>query len=403
YAGTKAKATGFFRVERVDGRWWFVDPDGHLFLSLGADVIGPAMATPAAGREAFFRELPPPELLPARRRDGDPGVSFFSWNLLRRLGEGWVSGWVDLTLRRMDAWGLNTTANWSDERLWESRRKPYVVPLASWLTEVSYLGLPDVYSDSFAREADERARRQCAPRRDDPWLLGYFPANEPPFPQKELQTVGLVLAGPPTATRAALEKWLAAGDTPERRKEFVGEAFDRYVAITSAAVKRHDPSHLNLGMRSGGRPTAAEIRAARAFDVYSVNIYDVEVPAPRVREIADLTGKPILIGEFHFGTPGRGMAASLVQVRDQRERGRAYRYYVENAFAMPELVGTHYFQWADQPSTGRFDGENYNIGFVDVTDRPYPDLVEALKETHRRVLGLHSGETAPFPDRPSAN
>ena len=70
---------------------------------------------------------------------------------------------------------------------------------------------------------------------------------------------------------------------------------------------------------------------------------------------------------------------------------------------MPELVGTHYFQWADQPSTGRFDGENDNIGLVDVTDRPYPELVEALKETHRRVLGLHSGELQHFPDRPAAN
>ena len=50
-----------------------------------------------------------------------------------------------------------------------------------------------------------------------------------------------------------------------------------------------------------------------------------------MKQIAELTGKPILIGEFHFGVPGRGLAASLVQVRDQRERGRAYRYYVENA------------------------------------------------------------------------
>jgi hypothetical protein len=403
YVGTSAKATGFFRVEKADGRWWFVDPDGHLFLSMGADVIRPESATPAPGREAFFRAVPPPTLLPAPRPDSEPGASFFTWNLLRRFGESWFSRWADFTFRRMDAWGLNTVANWSDDRLWEAKRKPYVIPLASWLTDVSYLGLPDVYSDEFARQADERARRQCAPRRDDPWLLGYFPANEPPFPQKELQTVELILAGPRTATRAALEKWLAAGDTEERRKEFVGDAFDRYVQVTSAAVRRHDPNHLNLGMRSGGRPTAAEIRAARAFDVYSVNIYDYEVPEARVKEISELTGKPVLIGEFHFGTPGRGLAASLVQVRDQAERGKAYRYYVENALAMPELVGTHYFQWADQPSTGRSDGENYNIGLVDVTDRPYPDLVAALEETHGRVLRLHRGELEPVRERPAAH
>jgi len=403
YKATKADATGFFRVQQVDGKWWFVDPDGHLFLSVGSDVIQPFNTTRTSGREHLFAELPPTDPSSTRVREGDGGASFFAWNLLRRFGETWATRWIDFTILRMDSWGLNTVANWSDERLWEAKRKPYVIPLESWLTEVSYLGLPDVYSDAFVKEADERAWRQCAPRRDDPWLLGYFPANEPPFPQKELQTAELILAGPKTATRAALEKWLAAGDTEERRKEFVGDAFDRYVQVTSAAVKRHDPNHLDLGMRSGGRPTPAEIRAARAFDVYSVNIYDEEVPAARVKEIAELTGKPVLIGEFHFGAPGRGMAASLVQVRDQKERGKAYRFYVEHAFAMPELIGTHYFQWADQPSTGRADGENYNIGLVDVTDRPYPDLVAALKDTHGRVLRLHSGELEPVRERPASH
>ena len=67
FSGTKAEATGFFRTEKRDGRWWFVDPDGHLFLSLGADVIRPEMVTPATGREALFSEQPPAGLLPDRR------------------------------------------------------------------------------------------------------------------------------------------------------------------------------------------------------------------------------------------------------------------------------------------------------------------------------------------------
>ncbi len=39
---TDAKATGFFRVEQINGTWWFVDPDGHLFFSNGANGIGTA-------------------------------------------------------------------------------------------------------------------------------------------------------------------------------------------------------------------------------------------------------------------------------------------------------------------------------------------------------------------------
>jgi len=396
YKETRARATGYFRVEQIDGKWWFVDPDGHLFLSAGSDVIMPGMSTPRTGRESLFAELPPADTVGMRARSGDPGVSFFAWNLLRRFGDGWKEKWIDLTVRRMQAWGLNTIANWSDPELYRAARLPYAIPLAGWSTRIDYLGLPDVYSQEFAETADRRAAEQCAARKDDPWLLGYFLANEPPFPQKEIQTTDLILAGPETATKKELQQRLSGGDTPEKRKAFIADAFSRYIEIASAAVRKYDPNHLNLGMRSGGRPTEAEIRGSRAFDVYSVNIYDREVSPERARDISRLTGKPILIGEFHFGTPGRGMAASLVQVRDQKERGVAYRYYVEQAFALPEMIGTHWFQWADQPCTGRSDGENYNIGLVDVTDRPYGEMIESLKVTHRNLLSVHQGRTRPF-------
>ena len=56
FASTKAKATGFFRVEQIDGKWWFVDPDGHLFLSMGVNGIGSTGgATRVAGRENVLR------------------------------------------------------------------------------------------------------------------------------------------------------------------------------------------------------------------------------------------------------------------------------------------------------------------------------------------------------------
>lgn len=39
YKQKKVKATGFFRTEKIDGRWWFVDPEGYLFLSVGVDCV----------------------------------------------------------------------------------------------------------------------------------------------------------------------------------------------------------------------------------------------------------------------------------------------------------------------------------------------------------------------------
>ena len=73
----------------------------------------------------------------------------------------------------------------------------------------------------------------------------------------------------------------------------------------------------------------------------------------------------------------------------------AYRYYVEQAAAHPAFIGASWFQWIDQPATGRGDGENYNIGFIDVTDRPYAEMVDAMKATHRRLFAVHAGKMPP--------
>ena len=46
----------------------------------------------------------------------------------------------------------------------------------------------------------------------------------------------------------------------------------------------------------------------------------------------------------------------------------------------------------DEPLTGRaYDGENYNIGFLTVTDTPYPELVAAARAIHRQTYQQRPG------------
>ncbi|MFL6353774.1 MAG: hypothetical protein ACJ74Z_18265 [Bryobacteraceae bacterium] len=400
YTATQARATGFFRVEQIDGRWWFVDPDGHLFLSTGADATRWAMETTTLNRRGIFEALPPAELnrLSSRGEDRQM-VSFYTWNLLRRFGSNWQQQWVDSTLKRMAAWGFNTIANWSDPALWAAQRAPYVIPLEGWGMESGWFGMPDVYAPEWPKQVDEAARRQCSPRRFDPWLLGYFVANEPSWPGREALAADQILQGRDTATKRELLASLAQGDTPERRNAFLIRCFERELEVINAAIRKYDHNHLNLGIRFGGHPDDDVVRVARVFDVFSLNIYSDVPDRTRLDRIYAATGRPILIGEFHMGTPGRGMSAGLVTVRDQAQRGVAYRYYVENAFAMPALIGAHWFQWADEANTGRNDGENYNIGFIDVTDRPYQELIGAAKQAHRRLFAVHSGSERPVEQR----
>ncbi len=393
YPDTQVKATSFFRVEKIGGVWWFVDPEGHLFLSVGADSIGSAAATPVEGRTELFARLPPPEV--ASSRGGRFGASFYTWNLFRRYGPDWSAAWVDVTLRRMAAWGFNTIGNWSDQRLAGAHRTPYVVTTRGWGIENGPMGIADVYASDFAQTIDRAAAQQCDSRKDDPYLLGYFVGNEPPWPGREAVAVDAILAGRDSALRRALQAFLADGDTPDRRRAFMYRTYEKFVEAVSAAIRKHDPNHLNLGLRFGSTTPAEIVRASRLFDVYSLNNYAYAVNQHEIDKVRDLIDRPVLIGEFHFGTPGRGMPPGLKQTSSQEERGVAYRYYVENAFHDPSIVGAHWFEWVDEPSTGRSDGENYNIGFLDVTDRPYRELVEAAQAAHQRLAAIHFGKQPP--------
>ena len=58
-AGPRQKATGHFRAEKVDGKWWFIDPAGCLYWSHGpVRVTSSSAVTPLDGREFYFTDLP---------------------------------------------------------------------------------------------------------------------------------------------------------------------------------------------------------------------------------------------------------------------------------------------------------------------------------------------------------
>ncbi len=81
----------------------------------------------------------------------------------------------------------------------------------------------------------------------------------------------------------------------------------------------------------------------------------------------------------------------LVPTADQADRAAHFKRYVESVADCPSMVGCHWFQYIDEPLTGRvYDGENYNIGLVDVTDSPYPELIAAAKEANAQVYRRHS-------------
>ena len=393
------EGSGFFRTELIDGRWWFVDPEGYLFLSHGVNCVSPGgggSVNRLEYRPNFYKELPPEAAGPENGRRRSP--SFGRWNLTRRYGEEYREKSIDNIITRMDRWGLNTIANWSNSNVYKQNQKVFTLQMDNIGIEDELLGLADVYASDFNEKIDKALREMVEPYRDNPWLLGYFTFNEPSFLGREQRLCDLILEGKDRPIKTALQEFLAVSDTPENRIQFIHTTFSIFIETADKALERHDPNHLTLGIRFGQEAESEILELCKeVFDVFSFNCYDLYPSKEMMDRFSEITGKPLFIGEYHFGTVDRGMAQSLWQVNSQAERGVAYRYYTEQAYEHPALIGTSYFQWCDQDLTGRgYDGENYNCGLVDVTDRPYPLLVEAVSETAKRIYEVHSGTLAPI-------
>ena len=367
--GPKLKATGFFRTEKVDGKWWLVDPDGHLFFSHGVDCVGPGGATGVGLREKYFSWLPAkddPDFGKFWGRVDWPAAhgfykdkahlpydtfDFCRANARRKYGADWERISAERAHARMRAWGLNTIANWSNPAVYGLRRTPYTVQISTSGTprlegSTGWWGaLPDPFNPEFESTLRKRAKDIARTMRDDPWCIGVFVDNE-----------------------------LSWNEEPRMK-----DVAERYFSTVRRVLRDEMPNHLYLGCRiAWGREVIYEA-CARHCDVVSVNIYGRE-PSRDLPPGAE--DKPMIVGEFHFGALDRGLFhTGLVATRDQKERAACYCAFVNACLDHPRFVGAHWFQWRDQPLTGRFDGENYQIGFVTVTDAPYPELVEAARKT----------------------
>jgi hypothetical protein len=439
YGGWKEKrfqATGFFHTQRDTKRWWLVDPEGYAFYSVGVDGVGPYSSGPTAGMEGLFNWIPPKtgQFAAATARSPVSGVSFVTANLIHVFGESWRTSWGEMARGLLQLWRFNTIGNWSEKSFTREARLPYVIPLEHFPSTavLLYRDFPDVFDPKYADES-LRFAQQLASVKDDPYLIGYFLRNEPQWAFGNNNLAAEMLATATSSyTRTALAEWLkgrykgdlgalstawkrslAAFDELEKApipdaeslspaaaedlRAFSAIMVDRYISLVCDAVRKVDSKHLNLGMRYASISSELCYQAGQYFDVFSINSYRMKPPADVIAEITRRTGKPVMIGEFHFGALDRGLPSTgLRGVASQGERGVAYRYYVEQGAQLPELVGMHYFIWNDQPVLGRFDGENYNIGLVDVVNLPYKELVAAATATNERIYKVAAGDLKAF-------
>jgi len=409
----KGRKTGFFHVERIDGKYWLVDPEGNLFISKGVNHV------------SYWS-------------DYAPTLGHNPYNRAVSAKYGSSENWASETVKRLWSWGFNTIGAWSSDETF-TKGMPYTVILniaveagADWVSG----NVTDYFSERFEKAADEVAWKTCAPRRDDRHLVGYFTDNELRWtadwrsrreifddylllPSEAEGKKALVnfLEGKYIEIQALNQAWNASFSSFEDilfiQEALKNEAVDsdrlgflevvsrRYFKVCHDAIRKHDPNHLILGCRFAFKPPDEALKGCIGYvDVVSMSCYtnpyseDLRNRVLNLEAIHNVTGLPVIASEFSFKAMDSGLPNTKgagVAVKTQSERAKYYEEFVRAMVLEPFVVGYHWFQYADQPAEGRFDGENSNYGLVNIRDEPWKTLVQRATAMNFQAEALHSG------------
>jgi len=406
----KAEATGYFRLQQIHGRWFFITPEGHGFVPLGVNHL----------RSYFSGEG-------GKLRPGEP-------DLMKAQDGGDRQRAAARVVGMLRDWGFNYAGYDAPEVFHD--RMPFSVGFiqvraSAVVADVKFV---DVFAPDYARDLDERVAAVCKPLRENRRLLGYYLADLPlwgdrKFMDGEERSRGeswlsffRKLPAEAPGTRA-YEEFLAGryagrfdafkrlyattaagfgeplrldfAKTSRRAPEvvaddeaFVAEIADQIYRLTSDSFRRHDPNHLVLGERFSGNQLFWPVleKAAKHFPVVAVQLgggFDKKLYA----EIYRRTGKPAISVDhvISFVTPQTPNVRGGKPLDSEAEAAALYRQYLRDAFAEPFMVGYNRCQLVTRI---RLDGNPpvYKQGLLDRQGEPYPALIETVLAANLETL-----------------
>lgn len=386
----RTKATGFFRVEKIGGRWWAVDPEGYYFLHNAPNDVQP-------GRSARTQQA-----------------------LQEKYGDR--AGWMAATRKLLQANGFNGTGAWSATPDIQAENARTDQPLAYTINldfmskygekrggtyvQPGHKGYPNdvifAFDPGFEEFAEQHAR-QLAQYKKDKNLFGYFSDNELPLLRKNLD--GYLRLPPAEPGYQAAQKWAAergitlATITDQNRQDFLAYVAERYFSIVVRALKKYDPNHLYLGCRFHGAqryyPELLRV-AGKYLDVVSINYYNNWTPEKTwVRDWETLTTKPFLVTEWYVkGEDAPGLANTAGAgwvVKTQADRGLFYQNFTLGLLESKNCVGWHWFKYQDNDPTlvgAEPSNTNANKGIVDNYLNPYQPLLDKMRELNSQMYHL---------------
>lgn len=387
----KFDATGYFRLEQTDDRWWMVDPLGNGFISVALnhaeDVnlkhdynVGIWKNKYGGKRETWIKEGLIPDLEDWNFNTLGYTVDYVTgtWDALDWHGESALT--VDLGHTNYKSW---STADYM------AVGKPYCLQLRALEIEDwnHYPAFRDVFTKDFADYIDSLARDICVDHAESDNLIGYFFVDIPAW-----------------APHATGEDFSALKGLDEKERDVkLYDVASKYYETVANAIRKYDSNHLILGDRYNGNksiPTPV-LKAMEPFvDVLSIQYFPSNDPQghrqmkedfARWQEICD---KPVLNADIGNWCPTPMNPHRESQCEDQAGRARDYIAAINELIDEPWFVGWHWCAHVENPGRG--------WGIKDPYDQPYEDFRDPVSEYNKNVYDMISASSMGLGDRNSA-
>ena len=380
-----------FSIQQKDETAWLVRPSGERFFSLGVCCVNQG-----ASRAEFDSANP----------------AYAAW---QHYADSNL--WANATVKRLKTWGFTTVGGWSDFQALRCCRNADLA-FAPVLHIGSTAGAPwwDMWDPKIIDRMDQVARDQILALRDEPRVIGYYSDNEIGWWNAILFKMTLEQA-PTSGQRQRLiellrqtyqnnwsellrdfepgpgvENWVTlgqhgmlflrpGGNGIRLERQFLALLAERYYSLVRDIIRKYDRRALILGDRYQSFYYPEVARAcARYVDAVSSNLNaswnDGSFARFYVDTLHRLTRRPILIGEFYMcardnRSGNKNSHGSYAVVATQKERAVGFRNTLQGLLKIPYVIGADWFQYYDEPTHGRYDGEDFNFGLVDIHDRAY--------------------------------
>jgi len=391
--GPRRAATGFFRVTKAEGRWWLVDPNGCLFLSVGAN--GVSLGAGSDRTESTYREAA----------------------LAKHRSE---SAWAQAAVKQLREWGFNTVGADSDAVVRE-QEMVFTVSLncsraVRWAEGQLF---PDVFDPDYQRAVQRQAARACSPYADSRWLLGYFTDEQLDWGTSGAGSETLIgqflgLEDQAPGRRALLrfleerylnileldQAWATSyasfeeiGRTPQVGSHIPqadADGFQQLVAgeyfrIADDAIRAVDKHHLVLGPRFDGEVPGPVLAAMNGHvSVVSVASSTGKTSPEHLRQIQRAASCPVLICDFAVAVSSaetRPRRLSWECAETEEEQAARYQTRVREMMALPMVIGCHWHSYVDE----QMEGGRGQCGLVGLDDEPHGVLVAAAAKANSDV------------------